>query len=439
MNDPGSEHHEGTPQAGPTEGLPLYQQTSDIGPVRRYSVGRVAGYLRELLDTDPLVADIWIAGEVTSLTRSQAGHRYFTLADEEGALRCVLFRGEGLGVQFNQGEQVLAHGRVSLYRERGDLQFYVDALQPEGVGVLDAEFRRLLLQLESEGLFDPARKRPLPRYPRRIGVATSSVGAVWHDIQSVLRRRWPITELLLAPCQVQGEGAAATIAQAIADLNQISEEGTAPLDLIIIARGGGSMEDLWPFNDEAVARAIFASRLPVVSAVGHEIDFTIADYVADARAPTPSAAAEIVVPTVAAEEERLRATRSGLAQEIDRALKAAQEDFGEVRVRLQEAAPDIEPLRREVSGLQSQAGEYAAQTLAPLSATLTTLRARLAALDPAATLNRGYALVLNASGRPLLQAASLQENEQVRLRFQDGEVGALITEALPKDPATEAY
>ena len=439
MNDPYSEYHERTRQADPTEGPPLYQQPSDVGPVRSYSVGRIAGYLRDLLDTDPLVTDIWIAGEVTSLTRSQAGHRYFTLSDEEGALRCVLFRREGLGVQFNQGEQVLAHGRVSFYQERGDLQFYVDALQPEGVGVLYAEFRRLLLQLEREGLFDPARKRPLPRYPRRIGVATSPAGAVWHDIQSVLRRRWPMTELLLAPCQVQGEGAAATIAQAIADLNQISEEGTAPLDLIIVARGGGSVEDLWSFNDEAVARAIFASRLPVVSAVGHETDFTISDYVADARAPTPSVAAEIVVPTVAAEEERLRAARSSLVLGLDRALRAAHEDLGKVRVRLQEAAPDIEPLRREVIGLQSQAGECAAQTLVPLSTALTTLRARLAALDPAATLSRGYALVLNASGHPLLRAASLQENEQVRLRFQDGEVGALITEALPQDPATEAY
>ncbi len=437
MNDFYSENHERAQRAGITETPPLYQQPA-AGPVQSYSVGRIAGYLRELLDTDPLVADVWIAGEVTSLTRSQAGHRYFTLSDEEGALRCVLFRQEGLGVQFDQGEQVLAHGRVSLYQERGDLQFYVDALQPEGVGVLYAEFRRLLLQLESEGLFDPARKRPLPRYPRRIGVATSPVGAVWHDIQSVLRRRWPMTELLLAPCQVQGEGAAATIAQAIADLNQISEEGTAPLDLIIVARGGGSVEDLWPFNDEALARTIFASGLPVVSAVGHETDFTISDYVADARAPTPSVAAEIVVPTVATEEERLRAARSSLVLGLDRALRAAREDFEEVRVRLQEAAPDIEPLRREMIGLQSQAGESVAQTLAPLSTALTTLRARLAALDPAATLSRGYALVLNKSGRPLRHAASLQENEQVRLRFQDGEVGALITEALPKDPATEA-
>ena len=439
MNDLYSEQHERTKQANLAEGLPLYQQSSDAGPVRSYNVGKIADYLRELLDTDPLVADIWIAGEVTSLTRSQAGHRYFTLSDERGALRCVLFRREGLGVQLNQGEQVLAHGRVSLYQERGELQFYVDALQPEGVGVLYAEFRRLLLQLESEGLFDPARKRPLPRYPQRIGVATSPVGAVWHDIQSVLQRRWPMTELLLAPCQVQGESAAATIAQAIADLNQFSEEGTVSLDLIIVARGGGSMEDLWPFNDEAVARAIFASRVPIVSAVGHETDFTISDYVADARAPTPSAAAEIVVPTVAAEAERLCAARSSLALGFDRTLKAAQEDFDEVRVRLQETAPDIEPLRREVIRLQSQAGEYAVQALAPMSTALATLHAHLAALDPAATLSRGYALVLRKSGRPLLQAASLQENEQVRLRFHDGEVGALITEALTKDPATEAW
>ena len=170
-----------------------------------YGVGQIAGYLRELVETDPLLHDLWLAGEVTNLSRSQAGHLYFTLTDDNGALRCVFFRRENLGVSVEQGDQVLVHGRVSLYRERGDLQFYVDALQPEGVGVLHAEYQRLVEQLRAEGLFDAARKRALPRYPRMIGVATSPAGDVWHDIQTVLRRRWPLTALMLAPCRVQGE------------------------------------------------------------------------------------------------------------------------------------------------------------------------------------------------------------------------------------------
>ena len=388
-----------------TEAPQPYQPSFDAGSVRSYGVGRIADYVRELLDTDPLVSNLWVAGEVTNLTRSQAGHRYFTLSDEEGALRCVFFRREGLGVQFEQGEQVLAHGRVSLWAERGDLQFYVDALQPEGVGVLHAEFQRLLLRLESEGLFDAARKRPLPTYPRVIGVATSPTGAVWHDIQSVLRRRWPMAELLLAPCRVQGDGAAATIVRAIADLNQVAEEGNTPPDLIIVARGGGSIEDLWPFNDEALARAIFASGLPVVSAVGHETDYTVADYVADVRAPTPSVAAEIVVPDIAAESERLRRAWPNLALGLERALEEAHEELHDLRVRLNERLPEVDPLRREVAELQRRAADHAVRALLPLTSTLAMLRTRLVSLDPAATLTRGYAIVLNEAGRPVSRAA----------------------------------
>ena len=432
MTDPTLAEKGAPRRAGLAEAPPPYQPAFDAGPVRSYGVGRIAGYLRELLETDPLVGDLWVAGEVTNLSRSQAGHRYFTLSDGEGALRCVFFRREGLGVQFEQGEQVLAHGRISLYEERGDLQFYVDALQPEGVGVLHAELQRLLLQLEGEGLFDAARKRPLPRYPRAIGVATSPAGAVWHDIQSVLGRRWPMTEVLLAPSRVQGEGAAATIVQAIADLNQAADDGEAALDLIIVARGGGSIEDLWPFNNEALARAIFASGLPVVSAVGHETDFTVADYVADARAPTPSAAAEIVVPDAAAERERLRMVQSKLALGLERALEASREELDDLRARLDDALPQVEPLRRELAELQRRARDYAVQALVPLGGTLATLRARLAALDPAATLTRGYAIVLDEAGRPILRAASLQADQRVRLRFQDGEAAARIV----KSPAS---
>ena len=293
------------------------------GRVSAYAVGQITGYLRELLETDPVLADCWLAGEVRSLSRSQAGHLYFTLADAEGALQCVFFRRENQGVAVEEGDQVLAHGRVSIWTERGELQLYVDALEPEGVGALQAEFQRLLALLEAEGLFEPGRKRALPDLPRAVGVVTSPAGAVWHDIQSVLARRWPLTTLVLAPCRVQGGGAEETIVAAIERLNAVAAEGEAELDAIIVARGGGSMEDLWPFNSEAVARAIFASHLPVVSAVGHETDYTVADYVADLRAPTPSAAAELIAPDRGEEGARLAGLREGLGRALgERALGA---------------------------------------------------------------------------------------------------------------------
>ena len=260
-----------------------------------YTVSSITTYLRELLETDPHLADIWVSGEVSNLTRSTAGHLYFTLKDSDSQLRCVFFRGatlqRDLASMVESGAQVVAHGRISLYEVRGDLQFYVDFVQPEGVGVLAMEFERLKARLEQEGLFEQSRKRPLPQFPQRIGVVTSPTGAVFHDICSILARRWPLAEIVLAPSAVQGPEAVRGIVAGIAALNDEPD-----MDVIIVARGGGSLEELWAFNEEAVARAIYASHAPVVSAVGHETDYTIADYVADVRAPTPSTAAELVAP-----------------------------------------------------------------------------------------------------------------------------------------------
>src|SRR3990170_3714685 len=259
--------------------------------IEAYSVSRLARYLKDLLDSDLALSNLWVEGEVSNLSRSSAGHLYFTLKDEEAQLRCVMFRRASGGAPVENGTQVLAHGNVSFYEVRGDLQLVVDSVQPAGVGPWQAEFERLKEKLEAEGLFDPARKRPLPRFPRRVGVVTSPAGAAFHDICHVIGRRWPLAEVVLAPTAVQGPEAAAGICEAVRLLNQ--EEG---IDVVIVARGGGSLEELWPFNEETVARAIHGSRLPVVSGVGHETDYTIADYVADVRAPTPSAAAETAVP-----------------------------------------------------------------------------------------------------------------------------------------------
>lgn len=421
------------------ETLPSLQGAAPHGPsgplggpsVAIYGVGQVAAYLRELLDTDPLLSDLWLAGEVGDLSRSRAGHLYFTLRDAAGALRCVFFRRENTGVAVEQGDQVLVHGRISLYLERGDVQLYVDALQPQGVGVLHAEFQRLLAQLEEEGLFDSARKRSLPPYPRGIGVATSPAGAVWHDIQTVLARRWPLAALVLAPCRVQGDGAADTIVAALEALNAFAQEQAArddglPLDVIVVARGGGSLEDLWPFNEERLARAIFASDLPVVSAVGHETDTTVADYVADLRAPTPSAAAELITPHAPEERARIVTLRRALGGALERRAETARSDLATLRDRLQRQRPDTLAERLRLDDLLRRAEAPLQRRLGAGHTALAGLSGRLATLDPAATLARGYAILQDAGGRPLPRAAALRPSDQVRIRLTDGAAEAEI-------------
>ncbi|MGB2797906.1 MAG: exodeoxyribonuclease VII large subunit, partial [Phycisphaerae bacterium] len=236
---------------------------------------------------------VWVVGEVSNFKRHTSGHVFFTLKDERASLRCVIWKSaaERLRHEIADGLEVEAKGHLSVFEKAGNYQLYVSSIKPRGVGALEVAFRRLKEKLEKEGLFDPARKRPLPRFPRRVGIVTSPTGAAVRDILHVLARRWPAVEIVLAPALVQGLGAAAEIVRGIRWLNRLRS-----IDVIIIGRGGGSLEDLWPFNEESVARAVYASDVPVVSAVGHETDFSISDFVADVRAPTPSAAAEIVVP-----------------------------------------------------------------------------------------------------------------------------------------------
>lgn len=403
-----------------------------------YGVGQITRYLGELLDTDPFLSDLWVAGEVTNLSRSQAGHLFFTLSDASGAgagskagggaLRCAFFRQHNAGVAVEQGESVLVHGRISLYAERGDLQFYVDALQPEGTGVLEAEFRRLFERLKADGLFDPGRKRPLPRYPRTVGVVTSAAGAVWHDIRSVMARRWPMAGLLLAPAAVQGEGAAASIARAIEELNALAADfDDVEIDVIIVARGGGSADDLWAFNDERVARAIFASETPVVSAVGHETDTTLADYVADVRAPTPSAAAELIVPDEREERARVASLLAASGYALARRAERARGQLADLSERMDRRSPDLQSERVRVERFLHEAQALAAQRLAQQRAVVISATGRLDALSPLATLARGYAIVQDADGGVVERAQALASGQRVRLRFQDGTAAAEIT------------
>src|SRR5688572_2133561 len=264
--------------------------------MRILTVAQACSYLRELLETDMILGDVWISGEVSGPRTQPSGHTYFVMKDANAQLRSVIFKSAQMRQRrmidyVTQGAQVIVHGRLSVYEARGELQVVVDFVQPEGVGLRHAQHERLRLQLEEEGLFDPARKRLLPRFPQRIGVVTSPAGAVFHDICNVLRRRWPQAEVVLAPTPVQGPEAPLGVVAALESLNLLGD-----IDVIIVARGGGSIEELWTFNEEPVARAVFGSLVPVVSAVGHETDITICDYVADLRAPTPSAAAELVAP-----------------------------------------------------------------------------------------------------------------------------------------------
>ena len=390
-----------------------------------YTVSQVASYIRSELESDPHLADLWIEGEVSNLSIASSGHAYFNLKDRQAVLQAVMFRSQrGIHLLAN-GDSVTAHGRVSFYEPRGTLNIMVDVVAPQGLGELALELERLKQKLASEGLFDPSRKRPLPAFPKVIGVVTSPTGAVFHDIQNVLSRRFPLAKLVLSPTQVQGDGAAASIASA---LELLDREGGC--DVIIVARGGGSLEDLWSFNEEVVARAIYACSTPVVSGVGHETDETIADYVADVRAPTPSAAAELIVP----DARDLKSTAMFLLQRMSRSLatRVEQEREGVNRLRRQMEAglPDIPTLRRRIDDMSRIAGSTVASLSTQRRLEVDGVNQRLRGLDPRATLSRGFAVVeVVKSGVALTSTGQVSSGDELRITVSDGEVAAVAGES----------
>jgi exodeoxyribonuclease VII large subunit len=388
-----------------------------------YSVAQVATYVRELLETDVHLADLWVEGEVSNLTRSAAGHTYFTVKDESAQLRCVMFRRQHTGTPLEDGTQVTAHGRISFFERRGELQLNVDFVQPAGVGIWQAQLERLKAQLEEEGLFEPSRKRPLPSFPRRIGVVTSPTGAVFHDICNIVGRRWPLTEIVLAPTPVQGDEAAPAIVEALSALNSESD-----IDVIVVARGGGSLEELWPFNEEVVARAIYASRIPIVSAVGHETDYTIADYVADLRAPTPSAAAELVVPDRSEVSRQIggsMVTMEGwMAGQVARDRSGAEQ----LLLRLRRSVPNVEQERQRLALLLSSAQSAVAQNLNGHRERLKAHALQLRSLEPTGTLARGYALVQRrADGQVVRSVSQVKGRERLDVHVADGRFPAEVS------------
>ena len=389
-----------------------------------YSVSQVTSYLKGQLERDALLQDLWVSGEVANLARPGSGHTYFTLRDASGSLRCVMFRNGVVGAELlENGSAVIAHGRVSVYEVRGEVQLVADIVQPEGVGELQLRLEQLKLKLENEGLFETSRKRDLPIFPRRLGVVTSPTGAVWQDIQTVIERRYPLVELLLAPSPVQGDAAAPGIVEAIQVLNQQDD-----VDVVIVARGGGSMEDLWPFNEEIVARAIYGSRVPVISAVGHETDFTIADLVADVRAPTPSAAAEMAVPDSSELLAGLTAARQSLIARASSHLATKSESLRLLDARLARGRPDLDTLRMRIDDLLQKGATSLAHNLEVKRERLAGLTLRLEALSPRGTLRRGYAIVQRqADGAVVSDAAQVGAGDNIGVTLGRGEFEAGVT------------
>ena len=389
---------------------------SSLAPV---TVGDLTRYIREMFEVDYRLQDVWVEGEVSGVTRHASGHTYFTLKDASAQISCVMWKtvAPTYGALVVHGGQIVAHGKVSVYEARGQYQLYVDRVQPKGLGDLHAQFELLKARLEAEGLFAPERKRGLPEFPHRIGVVTSPTGAVIRDICNILARRWPLVEVILAPTQVQGKDAPPHIVAALDALYR-----RADLDLIIVARGGGSLEDLWAFNDERVARKIADSPVPVVSGVGHETDFTIADFVADLRAPTPSAAAELATPDREEMSSQLAALRARLASALSDDLRARRIALQSQTRALSHLSPQarLANLRQRTDDLISQATWTVSHLLQLRRERLTGASARLGALNPLAVLERGYAVV-RRDGRLVRSVSQVSRDDRLAVRVSDGE------------------
>jgi exodeoxyribonuclease VII large subunit len=390
------------------------------------TVGQLAQQIKGVLEADPILEDVAVRGEVSNFTAHRSGHLYFTLKDEASQIRCCLWRRSVFNLRFrpNDGDRVIAYGRVEYYLARGEVSFIVEDLHFAGQGALFEAFERLKAELAAEGLFDPERKRPLPALPRRIGLITSATGAVAHDVVTVLARRWPLATVILIPAAVQGYAAAPDLVRALSWAAALQD-----LDVVVVARGGGSAEDLWCFNDEDLAREAAAFPIPLISAVGHETDFTILDFVADLRAPTPSAAAELVAPDIREVQAVVNGMRYRMYQAVAGDVRLARHQLQSLTnrramthptVQLQQARARVEQLRTRVRDAGQRRVKIERQTLGARCA-------QLRALDPRRVLERGYALVSDAqSGAVLTSARQLAPGRRIHLALHDGAVEAQV-------------
>ncbi len=390
-----------------------------------FRVSELNEYISLVLANDPNLCDLRVSGEISGFKRHSSGHLYFSLKDEGALVRCVMFRQQAMRLNFQpqDGMQVLLYGRASLYEKDGSFQLYANYLKKSGEGELYLRFLALKKELEERGWFNEEHKRPIPFLPRCVGVVTSGTGAAVQDIFNIIQRRFPRMPIVLSSVRVQGAGAAKEIAKAIAMMN---EQNAA--DVLIVGRGGGSMEDLWAFNEPAVAEAIYNSKIPVISAVGHETDFTIADFVADLRAPTPSAAAELAVPEMDACYEGVRLQKERLVRALQsrvERMRANVKMFASAKAfRLLENRLMSE--RQSLDSVRERAFRGAKERVAFARAELNRMRAQLTALDPSAVLERGYAILIDEGGRAIGGVSSMQAGDLVTIRMHDGGADAHI-------------
>lgn len=401
----------------------IFSEHDIEGPV--WSVAELTAYIRELFDIDYRLRSVHVEGEISNFVRARSGHLYFTLKDEQAQLKCVMWRSSAERLSFlpEDGDAVVAQGRVSVYEAGGVYQLYVDILDPAGRGEFAAAFERLKVELAAEGIFDTEHKKSIPVYPNKIGIVTSADAAALRDILNVLSRRWPLVSVLIAPALVQGREAPAQIVRALRWL-----DGRRDIDTIIIARGGGSIEDLWAFNDENVARAIFEADHPIIVGVGHETDFTIADFVADLRAPTPSVAAELAVP----DRSELSAQVLGLAAAAGAALRVNLEDQRRLVAGLARALGHLSPVnkldsgRQQVDWLAARLDQAVAQLVAERRSRFMIRFTSLEAVNPLSTLRRGYAIVRKTDGTLIKSDKSVSGGDLINIQVADGEFDATV-------------
>lgn len=391
------------------------------------SVSQLNTYIKSLFDGDGNLTNIYLSGEISNFTdHYKSGHLYFSLKDDKSVVRAVMFAQSARRLRFlpQNGMSVIVHGRVSVYEATGQYQVYVEDMQPDGLGTLNLAYEQLKRKLEAEGLFDAAQKKPLPKFPERIGVITSPTGAAVHDIITILARRYPLAQVVFCPVLVQGTGAAPQIVDALERFNRL---GCA--DVIILGRGGGSLEDLWPFNEESVSRAVAASDIPVISAVGHETDFTICDFVADLRAPTPSAAAELAVPDSAELMATIQYDQFLLKQCLTAKLNDLKKRLNTAVASYPFRGPqDIVELQRiRTDRLHERLYSRMNSKIAEAKSEFSQMSARLNALSPLATLSRGYAIVYRGNHSAVSKAEQVQVGESVSVCLQDGILECAIT------------
>jgi len=401
-----------------------------------YTVSEISQYIRALLEGDEALQELWVQGEISNLSRPSSGHIYFTLKDENASLRCVIWKMNAFRLQapLEDGRAVEAHGSVGVYERGGQYQLYVDDLRPAGEGALFLEFLRLKNKLETEGLFAEERKRPLPAFPLTIGIVTSPTAAALQDILNTLRSRFPLAEVVLSPTAVQGEDAPPQIVAALERINRLVKP-----DVILLARGGGSLEDLWAFNDERVVRAVVASGAPVVSGIGHETDFTLVDFAADLRAPTPTAAAVLAAPDIHDVMAELDGVKNELINRMDWLLHEQGNTLQQFRLQLEKFSPQskVRQEMQRIDELNLRLEQLVGHQLQMRRMLVDQWQERATSLDPWQVLKRGYAVVSAEDGRMINTIRKTKSGQRVDVRLQDGSFGAAVEEVTPVQPGNQ--